>query len=62
MSSEKNEMLVLKNTSGKEFFVLLEEYIKTKIPITLKNVLLLNGFDNVLVLSKFNDACLCEIE
>jgi hypothetical protein len=48
--------------SGSEFFGILENHLKLKIPVTLKNVLTFNRYDNVSALSTFNEASIKEIQ
>lgn len=60
MSSEINESL--KKATGREFFSLLEQHMNIKIPNWLINILILNGHDNVLILSKLDDTVINEIE
>lgn len=61
MSGEinKNQFLI---SSGSEFFTLLEKKLKVKIPIYVKNVLKISGFDNVLIMSKMKDESILQME
>lgn len=44
----------LLESSGNNFFEQLEEHLQTKIPISIKNILLVNDIDRALLLASFN--------
>lgn len=62
ISLEENEFKDIKKSNGDEFFAAIDNHIKCKIPQYVKNVLVLTGFDNAMVFSKFTSASCQEIE
>jgi hypothetical protein len=59
----ENELrITLTETSGIEFFDILEKHLNFKVPVTLKNVLTFNRYDNASALSKFNNDSISEIQ
>lgn len=61
MSSDLNKDLVL-NCKEDSFFNLIDKHSKLKIPVYLRKILVLCGYDSALVFSEFDDACICDIE
>lgn len=52
----------LKNSSGNKFFNNLEQYTECVIPLNLKNILKLNGYNTASSLCTFDDNSINEIE
>lgn len=61
MSTENRKILLL-NAEGEIFFTLLVQFFTLKIPIYMKKILILSGYDNIITLSKLNNEHICEIE
>lgn len=61
MNNETN-ILKLLESSGEEFFDLIEKYAKIMLPDTLKKLLCLCRYDRVASLSQFDESAVAEIE
>lgn len=60
MADELKENLM--KTSKNDFFTYLEEYVKYPVPELIKNILIFNGYDTAISLSKLDEDSLNEIE
>jgi hypothetical protein len=59
----ENELrITLTETSGIEFFDILEKHLDLKIPKSIKNVLTFNQYDTIYTLSEFNNDSISEIQ
>lgn len=52
----------LKISSDVEFFTNLEKYVKFDIPVIIKNILMLNGYNTAIALSTFDENSTREIQ
>lgn len=62
ISDQDSNTETLLNCCGNEFFDKVENRIKTKIPVIVRNILAINDFDCAVVFSKFNNDTISELE